>query len=99
LPGDIFMKITLKQLETFIRLRIRARFGSPGQVQRFLTAHNRTNTKFRPCRDTLFTVSCRHARTGVFDLWHEHSAEMTAQRKLWCAALCPTLNKLAEPIK
>ena len=54
------------------------RFKSPGQAQRFLTAHDRINNIFRPRRCRLSATSYRHARADAFCLRADYTAEMVA---------------------
>ena len=60
------------------REKLMGRFKSPRQAQRFLAAHDQTNTVFRSRRYQLSAISYRHARADAFDLWNGYAAEMTA---------------------
>ncbi len=60
------------------REKIMGRFKSPGQVQRFLDAHDQINTIFRPRRYQLSALSYRHPRSDAFDLRGTYAIEMTA---------------------
>tara|TARA_R100000750_G_scaffold1739_2_gene1598 strand:+ start:1680 stop:2120 length:441 start_codon:yes stop_codon:yes gene_type:complete len=60
------------------REKVKGRFKSIRQAQRFLAAHDQINTIFRPCRFRLSTASYRHARSVAFGLWHNYALEMTA---------------------
>ncbi len=60
------------------REKLMGRFKSPGQAQRFLSAHDQINTIFRPRRYRLSAASYRHVRSGAFDLWRSYALEMTA---------------------
>ncbi|MCV6598664.1 MAG: IS6 family transposase [Mangrovicoccus sp.] len=50
------------------RAKIMGRFKSPGQAQRFLSAHDQTAALFRPKRHRLSAKSYRHARTDAFEI-------------------------------
>lgn len=54
------------------------RFKSPGQAQRFLSAHDQTAALFRPKRHRLSAISFRHARSDAFDLWTTYAHELIA---------------------
>jgi len=58
--------------------KIRGRFKSPRQAQRFLSAHDQINTIFRPRRHNLTAISYRHGRTDALAFWRDYTAEMTA---------------------
>ncbi|MFT6451727.1 MAG: putative transposase [Halocynthiibacter sp.] len=60
------------------REKLIGRFKSPGQAQRFLSAHDQINTIFRPRRYRLSAASYRHVRSDAFDLWRSYALEMTA---------------------
>ena len=60
------------------REKMMGRFKSPRQAQRFLVAHDKINTIFRPRRYRLSTLSYRHARADAFKLWEGYTAELTA---------------------
>jgi putative transposase len=45
------------------------RFKSPGQAQRFLSAHDPINNLFHLRRDHLFAHPYRAARTQAFQTW------------------------------
>ena len=60
------------------REKLMGRFKSPGQAQRFLSAHDQINTIFCPRRYRLTAKSYRHARSDAFDLWNSYAIEMTA---------------------
>ena len=45
------------------------RFKSPGQAQRFLSAHDQINNLFHLRRDHLPAVQYRAARTQAFQTW------------------------------
>lgn len=60
------------------REKIKGRFKSPRQAQRFLSAHDQINTIFRPRRYKLLARSWRHASADAFCLWSDYTAEMTA---------------------
>ena len=47
------------------------RFKSPGQAQRFLSAHDQTNNLFPFRRDHVTATEYRAARTRAFELWGE----------------------------
>jgi putative transposase len=53
------------------RERQMRRFKSPGQVQRFLSAHGPINNVFRCQRNRLSAEQYRHVRTQAFSLWNE----------------------------
>lgn len=60
------------------REKIMGKFKSPGQAQRFLSAHDQINTIFRPRRYNLSACSYRHARADALRLWADYTAEMNA---------------------
>ena len=61
------------------RERQMKRFKSPGQVQRFLSAHDLINNLFHLRRDHLTAAQHREARTRAFQIWAEVSGtSMTA---------------------
>jgi len=60
------------------REKIFGGFKSHRLAQRFLSAHDQINLIFRPCRFQLIAISYRHARSDVFSLWEEYTAEMIA---------------------
>ena len=47
------------------------RFKSPGQTQRFLSAHDQINNLFHLCRDHRPADQYRAARTQAFQTWAE----------------------------
>ena len=47
------------------------RFKSPGQAQRFLSAHGPINNVFRCQRNCLSAEQYRTVRTQAFPLWNE----------------------------
>ncbi len=47
------------------------RFKSPGQAQRFLSAHDRINNLFQLRRHNVPAVQCRAARLQAFLVWAE----------------------------
>ena len=49
------------------------RFKSPGQAQRFLSAHDPINNLFHLRRDHLTAAQYREARTRAFEIWAEVS--------------------------
>jgi len=53
------------------RERQMKRFESPGQAQRFLSAHDQTNNLFPFRRDHVTATEYRAARTRAFGLWGE----------------------------
>src|ERR671939_158516 len=53
------------------RERQMKRFKSPGQAQRFLSAHDQINNLFHLYRDHLSAVQYRAARTQAFQVWAE----------------------------
>ena len=53
------------------RERQMKRFKSPGQAQRFLSAHDQINNLFHLRRDHLTAIQYRAARTRAFELWAE----------------------------
>ena len=60
------------------REKIMGRFKSPGQAQRFLSAHDQIAILFRPKRHRLSARSYRHARTDAFSPWTNYAADLTA---------------------
>ena len=60
------------------REKVMGRFKSPGQAQRFLSAHNQTACLFRPKRHRLSANSYRHARADAFEIWTDYAQELTA---------------------
>ncbi|BCH56750.1 IS6 family transposase (plasmid) [Agrobacterium vitis] len=70
-------KIENAHRSTRKREKIMARFKSPRQAQRFLSAHDQINTIFRPRRYNLSNLSYRHARADAFALWTDYNTEMT----------------------
>ena len=60
------------------REKLMGKFKSPGQAQRFLTAHDQINTLFRPRRYRLSAASYHHARSDAHDQWAGYALEMTA---------------------
>ena len=60
------------------REKIFGKFKSHRQAQRFLAAHDQINLIFRPRRYQLDATSYRHARSDVFSLWADYTAEMVA---------------------
>ena len=60
------------------REKIMGRFKSPGQAQRFLSAHDQIATLFRPKRHRLSARSYRHARSNAFNLWADYAADLAA---------------------
>jgi putative transposase len=55
------------------RERQMKRFKSPGQAQRFLSAHDQINNLFHLRRDHVTAVEYRAARTRAFEAWAEVS--------------------------
>jgi putative transposase len=53
------------------RERQRKRFKSPGQAQRFLSAHDQINNLFHLRRDHVTATQYRTARTQSFAIWAE----------------------------
>ncbi len=53
------------------RERQMKRFKSPGQAQRFLSAHDGINNLFHLCRHQVPATQCRAARTQAFQVWAE----------------------------
>src|SRR5919205_4657718 len=53
------------------RERQMKRFKSPGQAQRFLSAHDQINNLFHLYRDHLPTIEYRAARAQAFAIWDE----------------------------
>jgi putative transposase len=53
------------------RERQMKRFKSPGQAQRFLSAHDGINNLFLLCRHHVSAVQYRAARTQAFQVWAE----------------------------
>src|SRR5919107_5069080 len=53
------------------RERQMKRFQSPGQAQRFLSAHDRINNLFHLRRDHITATEYRAARTRAFEFWAE----------------------------
>ena len=53
------------------RERQMKRFKSPGQAQRFLSAHDQINNLFHFRRDHVTATEYRAARTRAFELWGE----------------------------
>ena len=53
------------------RERQMRRFKSPGQAQRFLSAHGPINNAFRCQRNRLPAAQYRSVRTAAFSLWNE----------------------------
>src|SRR5215217_7481885 len=51
------------------RERRMKRFESPGQAQRFLSAHDQINNLFPLCRDHVTATEYRAMRTRAFKLW------------------------------
>ena len=49
------------------------RFKSPGQGQRFLSAHEAINNLFHLRRDHITASQYREARTRAFEIWAEVS--------------------------
>jgi putative transposase len=60
------------------RERQMKRFKSPGQAQRFLSAHDQISNLFQLRRDHVTAVQYRGARTRAFELWAEVSGAMAA---------------------
>jgi putative transposase len=60
------------------RERQMKRFKSPGQVQRFLSAHDSINNLFHLRRDHVTATEYRAARTRAFELWAEISGVAAA---------------------
>jgi putative transposase len=58
------------------RERQMKRFKSPGQAQRFLSAHDQINNLFPLCRVT--ATEYRAARTRAFELWAEITGVVAA---------------------
>ncbi|KUJ81337.1 hypothetical protein AVO44_05665 [Ruegeria profundi] len=50
-------------------------FKSNWLAQRFLSAHDRIDLIFCPCRYQLTAASYRHARNDAFNLWANYTAE------------------------
>src|SRR5438046_405453 len=53
------------------------RYRSPGQAQRFLSAHAHINNAFRCQHKRLSAQRYQHARTQAFSLWNEVAAGPT----------------------
>ena len=49
------------------------RFKSPGQAQRFLSAHAMIHGHFRPCRHLMSADRYRRARDKAFRVWREET--------------------------
>ena len=60
------------------RERQMKQFKSPGQAQRFLSAHDQINNLFPLCREHVTTTEYRAARTRAFALWAEVSGVAAA---------------------
>jgi putative transposase len=60
------------------RERQMKRFKSPGQAQRFLSAHDQINNLFPLCREHVPATDYRAARTRAFELWAEITGVATA---------------------
>src|SRR5215203_1008782 len=60
------------------RERQMKRFKSPGQAQRFLSAHDQINNLFPLCREHVTATEYRAARTRAFELWAEVSGVAAA---------------------
>ncbi len=60
------------------REKIMGRFKSPGQAQRFLSAHDQTQILFRPRRHKLSATSYRHARSDAHSIWADITCEIAA---------------------
>lgn len=60
------------------REKIMGRFKSPGQAQRFLSAHDQIATLFRPKRHRLSARLYHHARSDAFSLWTDYAADLAA---------------------
>lgn len=60
------------------REKIRGRFKSPRQTQRFLIAHEQINLLFRPNRYRHSAQSYRHFRNDAFALWANYTLELRA---------------------
>ena len=60
------------------REKIIGRFKSARQSQRFLAAHDKINTIFKPRRYRLSATSYRHARADAFEQRTDYAREMTA---------------------
>ena len=54
------------------------RFKSPGQAQRFLSAHDRINNLFHLRRDHLSATEYRAARARAFAIWAEITGDRAA---------------------
>ena len=54
------------------------RFKSPGQAQRFLSAHDRINNLFHLGRDHVTASECRAARARAFEMWADISGVAAA---------------------
>ena len=54
------------------------RFKSPGQAQRFLSAHDPINNLFHLRRDHVTASQYRAARTRAFEIWAEVSGTSIA---------------------
>lgn len=54
------------------------RLKSPGQAQRFLSAHDQIATLFRPKRHRLSARSYRHARSDACSLWADYVSDLAA---------------------
>jgi putative transposase len=60
------------------REKIKGRFKSARQAQRFLSVHDETATLFRPRRHKMTASKYRHTRTAAFRRWIDCAAAMTA---------------------
>ncbi len=60
------------------REKTMGRFKSPGQAQRFLSAHDQVQIIFRPHRHILSAISYRHARTDAHAVWGDITRELKA---------------------
>ena len=54
------------------------RFKSPGQAQRFLSAHAMIYGHFRPRRHLMSAAQYRHARAKAFRAWREETCAQLA---------------------
>ena len=63
----------LKSCAAAKRERHMQRFKSPGQAQRFLSAHGPIHQHFRPRRHRMAAAEYRAARAQAFAVWQEET--------------------------
>ena len=54
------------------------RFKSPGQAQRFLSAHAMIYGHFRPRRHLMTAAQYRHVRAEAFRIWRQETCVQVA---------------------